>query len=409
MRRVLEQRSLARFSQRLRNSAYDSNERARLTANEFANSGRKGLNQRPLSTTAQSTDISSQYKSPLIHHESNDWRDWFSATEYANPWDAEESGLHTLEHVPLDVETRHIVQLLHELYLFGQPTTNNRVTTERCNHTLKHMFSIPIEDRADRADAILKRMELFDNLKPPSQCGRWPLEVPRPNRETYNLVLQIFAKTSGTRELAERAEAIVQKMEWRYRTLGELDMKPHAFHWNCVMLTYKECTDWDKSLYAAKLVLERLRHDPTVFDPSLFVNLLRVFAHRHVNEKAALLGANLAIKVWQDMIEDNSFELPELPSHFYGHFLQAIRCLPEENQFRAQYFDACFLRACQEGKINRIVLDEFLTHVRSRKVSDKHIGIYTRKTFALSKTDAVDAILEMMPDSWKANAEVPSG
>jgi hypothetical protein len=112
----------------------------------------------------------------------------------------------------------------------------------------------------------------------------------------------------------------------------------------------------------------------------------------YANEKAALLGANVAIKLCQVAMEENdgnqkndtddsenATSLPsggpiveDLPSHFYAHFLQAyflqaIRCLPA-GSMREYYYDSCFAAACKYGKVNTVIINEFKVHVNSTKV-----------------------------------------
>jgi hypothetical protein len=334
----------------------------------------------------------------------------FSPVEYASAWDyGEHSWLEPLDNAHADTATRHVLQLLQELYHYGEPVNNNRVTTPRCNFVLQSLLPLKIQGRAARGDAILQRMELFDNvqLSPPSASGRWPMEVPKPSRETYNAVLQLLSRTSGTRNIPDRAQALVEKMEWRYTTLGELEMKPFAFHWNCVLLAWKECEDWDKAVHATSLVLRLRKEDPGLLDASSYVNLLRTCAHRHTSEKQALLGANIAIKIWQELFEaDEIIEVPNLPSHFYAHVLQAIRHLPSEEPMRSRYYDLCFAKACAMGKVNAVLLNEFLAHVGNRSISDKHLGVFKTKTLGMPKAQAVEVMMALMPDAWRVHADL---
>jgi hypothetical protein len=149
-------------------------------------------------------------------------------------------------------------------------------------------------------------------------------------------------------------------------------MKPHAFHWDQVLLAWKECTDWDKVAHAAKIFLEKRAEG--LVDVTAYITLLRICGHDHANEKAALLGAKVAVKLWQVVMEEESEHVAggptveDLPSHFYGHFLQAIRCLPA-GSMREYYFDACFAAACKHGKVDAVIINEFIVHVNSRSQS----------------------------------------
>jgi hypothetical protein len=373
-----------------------------------------------------------------LYDSSTDWKDWFSAAEYTNPWENEHSWLDhnpvSLDFAPADYATRHLVQLLQELFHVGQPLTDDRVTTERCNNALELLLKMnEIQGRAARADAILQTMELFDtyhsstivDTDPGSSSSRaqqrqlphkLPLEIPKPNRYTYNTLLQLYARTRGSREIPLRCQELVEKMEWRYRELGELDMKPHAFHWDQVFLAWKECTDWDKAAHAAKIFLQKRAEG--LVDVTAYITLLRICGHDHANEKAALLGANVAIKLWQVVMEeenDSNQGMPsggptveDLPSHFYGHFLQAIRCLPA-GSMREYYFDACFAAACKNGKVNAVIINEFIVNYNSPKVFDRWLAPYedlVRGKTITKKKEAAGIIFQHVPAEWKARADL---
>jgi hypothetical protein len=370
-----------------------------------------------------------------LYDSSTDWKDWFSAAEYTSPWENENSWLDhnpvSLDFAPADYATRHLVQLLQELFHAGQPLTDDRITTERCNHALQLLLEMnEIQGRAFRADAILQTMELFDtyhsstivDADPESsssslrqqqrqrlQPRKLSLEIPKPNRYTYNTLLQLYARTRGSREIPLRCQALVQKMEWRYRVLGELDMKPHVFHWVQVLLAWKECTDWDKAAHAAKIFLEKRAEG--LVDVTAYITLLRICGHNHANDKAALLGANVAVKLWQVVMEEESEHaaggptVEDLPSHFYGHFLQAIRSLPP-GSMREYYFDSCYAAACKHGKVNDVIINEFIVHVNSPKVFGQWLAPYKDRIRGKPLKQAVGILFRCIPVEWKARADL---
>jgi hypothetical protein len=390
--------------------------------------------------TDDDAEVTHEYdhRSRSLYDRSTDWKDWFSAAEYTSPWEVENSWLDnnptSVDFAPADYATRHLIQLLQELYHAGRPLSDDRITTERCNHALQLLLNMnEIQGRAARADAILQTMELFDAYHSSSiadvdqassssssrrrqqQPQKLPLEIPKPNRYTYNTLLQLYARTQGSRSIPVRCQELVEKMAWRYHHLGELDMKPHAFHTTQVLLAWKECTDWDKAAHAAKIFLEK-RLEGTV-DVTSYVTLLRICGHNHANDKAALLGANVAVKLWQVVMEEGSSDsgnqsmpsgggptVEDLPSHFYAHFLQAIRCLPA-GSMREYYYDACFAAACQHGKVNNIILNEFKGHVNSPKVFGHWLAPYKDLVRGKPPKQAADILFEHIPAEWKARAD----
>lgn len=365
-----------------------------------------------------------------LYDSSTDWKDWFSAAEYTSPWENEHSWLDhnpvSLDFAPADYASRHLIQLLQELFHAGRPLSDDRITTERCNHALQLLLKMnEIQGRAFRADAILQTMELFDTYHTSTigdvdqtfssrkqqrqQQHKLPLEIPKPDRFTYNTVLQLYARTRGSREIPMRCQELVKKMEWRYRELGELDMKPHAFHWDQVLLAWKECTDWDKAAHAAKIFLEKRLEG--LVDVTSYITLLRICGHDHANEKAALLGANVAVKLWQVVMEETDGNVPsgsptveDLPSHFYAHFLQAIRCLPT-GSMREYYFDACFAAACKYGKVNAVILNEFIVHVNSPQVFGQWLAPYKDLVRDKTPKQASYILFSHIPAEWKARAD----
>lgn len=339
------------------------------------------------------------------------WRDLLSLNGvppgviFDNPWDTGSTRLANLSDPVADTVTRHVIQLLQELYLTGRPRSADRITTERCNTVLQRLVSIA--DSSDRAHAILELMRLF-RRDPTSQ--RQPMEFPFPDRDTYRHVLQIDSSRNGGGR-PWRTHALVEEMERRYREEGELALKPHAFHWNCVLLAWKETDDWEKSVHAARVLFDLHEKDRQILNVTSYMTVLRICAHQHANEKAAVLGANVAIKLWQIVIEAGEMmkeDILDFPSHFYSVFLQAIRCLPNDNDLRWQYFGRCFGRACQQGKVNAVVLNEFLVHSRSRRLSDTYLGEYKEQVRGLSPEDAVKVLMQKIPSSWTERADMLS-
>jgi hypothetical protein len=309
----------------------------------------------------------------------------------------------------VDIATKHLIQLLQELYQTGAFQSANRVSTATCNAALESLLrQMPGADKtqayARRADAILQTAELFDGWRTLPQ--RLPYPVPRPNYRTYFSVLQIHSRTAGDgRAIPERATDIVRKMEWRYRQLGDLDMKPGAALWNMVLMAWCLCGDWEKPAHAARLVFDKLR-EPGQLDGSSLLHFVRICNQNRMDEEAAVLGARVATELWRELFDGNQnavARVPELKSHFYSHFLQAIR--PLGINARSPYFDDCFQRACNEGKLNVHILQEFFVHAKKHRVFEKHLGFYKHTVKGMSPEEAVPFLLQQLPDSWKHRAD----
>lgn len=378
-----------------------------------------------------------------VYDKSFEWRDWLRPEEYENPWDASSSRLKPLDFQPADYATRHIIHLLQQFLLTDN--SNNQITTEQCNAALTNLLNLmpptnivlsendaPRTQRiAERANAILENMELLDHQLLQIDKKQNTLFVnrrflrlpPKPNRETYNTVLMMFARTTGPRSVPQQAASIVRRMETRYTEYRQLEMKVTNFHWNCVLMAWAKCQDWEKPVHALQMIMENAARDPTLVDVSSYIHLLRLCSMHRQNrlppntyDKAVQSYALVAIKLWQELFDGNNQNdakislLPggdNLPSHFYTHFLQALRPLGR-NDMRRHYYVAAVGRAAQHGKINRYVLKEFLLHNNDRDAFNFVFGNYSEDILDLSADDAVEKLLGMVPSDWKLNADVGS-
>lgn len=296
------------------------------------------------------------------------------------------------------------------------------------------------------AAALLEAMQLFDeigydNSQPdvdgddPVSGGNkrkrvvLPFELPKPTRETYQLVLQLYAEARQQQEQdqkrrgsqqppgPDRALELVKSMRRRSAELGDIEWKPHAFHYNCVLKAWKNYGgDYEtKAVSAAKVFLDA----DTDRDSSSFVIMMQLCAHEPQDEHSRLLGAHLAIKIWQDLIEETEGgdggsgsggedgAVPKLVSHVYAFFLQAIRALPKDNPLREMYFGACMDRAVRLGKVNAVIWNEFLVHHGTKELFERFVGKYRHRIADMSATEASHVLVEVAPPSWSEHAEHP--
>jgi hypothetical protein len=232
------------------------------------------------------------------------------------------------------------------------------------------------------------------------------------------------------------AEQIVASMTRRFEQYQQLDLRPVPFHYNCILLSYLECDDPDRALHALKLMLEH----PDDLDVSSYIHLLRMCP------SSPDLGSKVAVRMWQEFLEgetnndnddnisknvvDNEEEdgstigagsstststsssrrrltnttLPDFPSVFYAHFLQAIRPLPV-GKLRTIYFDECFSRAIHFGKVNQYILKEFLLHHKSDELFTKHLGPYRRHIYGMKADTALRRLVSLIPTEWCQHAD----
>lgn len=320
------------------------------------------------------------------------WRDWFPDAAYRNAWTTSTTIGDRLDVPEAEMATRHLLQLLQEQHR-SVPRSDDRATLERCNHVLEQLAATPNESttaKAERALAILSAMQLYQD------AHASVMELPLPNRTTYQTVLTLLAAAP----LPQHARAVVEHMDERYRRHGDWELKPHAFHWNCVLLAYEQCQEWDKA--AAAFGVFMTCHREGLTGPSSFLTMLRICAHKHVNEKAGLLGANLAVKLWQDTVEPG-LDM-DLAPHFFVFFLQAIRRLPQ-GRLRDEYFEACMDEAIRRGKVNPFLWQEFIVHNVCARLYEKYLRPYASHTQNRPPAEAAQIVMEYIPKEWHANVK----
>ncbi|KAL7565047.1 hypothetical protein ACA910_020755 [Epithemia clementina (nom. ined.)] len=374
-----------------------------------------------------------------------------------NPWEISNGELGNLEFSPpLDYATRHLIQLLQDLNRLGFYSSDGCIKLDRCKHLLRgllnhhrtrdKMGNDSMEHCSYRAHAILQNMQVFWAKK--SHVARhrnvarsFVAEWPSPDREVFNTVLNIFQKTSSCKELSypRRAQSIVNQMNARYDEHGDLECKTEVLHWNSVLMCWCNCADWQRSVHAATETFQRM----TTRDASSFVHMILTCSGNGVpaehRQKASALGAQVAARLWKkhisrmskkNILEDpfsgneeqqddsNIFVcvrektnerrraiVPELPSRFYSAFLQAVRVFPDSTVLRVSLFDECFQEACMQGKINAVILNEFIVHVKSEAVVKKHLGPYLKAIFGKSPSEAAELLMELIPSNWTSRSD----
>jgi hypothetical protein len=387
---------------------------------------------------------------------STDWRSWLTPAEYENPWDSSSSNSRRFSGPLLmrtvDCATKHVIAQLQTFHHFEQ-----HVTTELCNAMLRNLLDLlpppstsnssphhhaqrPVSPMhatntvliAERARAILENMQLLETVMNPSLVSssslRVPRALPKPNRETFNTVLLVYARTlAPDRTMADEAAALVRYMQHCYQTRHALELKPVNFHVNCVLLAWMHSGDADKAKLAWQWLLEHAsasRYEAaSLVDASSYIHVLRICAYGRASTTTANgnVGATVAIQLWQAMFEQDEHHrhskhgshyhrlpvhVPEnLPSHFYSHFLQAIRPLPVRSAQRHTYYAACFQRACTMGKVNLYVLQDFFVHVKHPAVFEHFFGPYRNQIHGQSADQAAQHLMQLIPAEWTVHAD----
>lgn len=360
------------------------------------------------------------------------WNEWFSQGDisarilYENPWDLASTRLTplaapapTVEEPPaVDLASRHAIQLLLELHHKGRPLGQDRITTARCNAVLAALAALKPKTMAvsDRAYALFETMRIFEqDVRYQQSPKRQEMEWPVPNRDTYHWILEIDSTTPGPASLPRRTKELVEQMETMYQEMGAVDLKPTAMHWNHVLLAWQHCLDWERPVHAARLLLDLRAKSPDLVSEMSYIIVLRLCGYLATDEKEQELGSNVAVRLWQELVEvdPNKSNQEAMISHMYAMFLQAFRYLPDrtekEKERRREYFEKSFEQACQQGKVNEVVLQEFLVHVRSINLFRKFLGPYGESIRGLSPKEAVSVLMKQIPQAWISRADPVRG
>jgi hypothetical protein len=367
----------------------------------------------------------------------------------------------TGEEQALDTASRHVIDRLQGLLRTGIVTDETPIVTRAWCHMILQQLgggedcssnsrsnshsnsrrhkSVSVASTL-RAAALLQTMQSLEGLP----AHGLPYILPTPNGRTFRLVLELYTHTTqqpsdaapNDLHLAQQARALVHQMEDDYRTAAALDRKPTVVDWNMVLQTYANAQHDERALHAAHV----LQHDMSggssshtssssssssshsLVDASSLLFVLRACAYRIPSDQAGSLGARVAAQLWHDWLatkhpEPTSSGSPEaanphhlslassLSAYFYSLFLQAIRRLPHSVE-RETLFEAAFLHARAHGKINAVVVQEFLMHAKPLALVQEVLGAERMVAVqGLAPKQAAQQILMLLPAEWKAHAE----
>mmetsp|Transcript_11948 Transcript_11948/g.34186 ORF Transcript_11948/g.34186 Transcript_11948/m.34186 type:complete len:531 (+) Transcript_11948:114-1706(+) len=373
-------------------------------------------------------------------------------------------------HCPeLDKPTRFLLSLLDDS-IHGIRRGKDKATTARCHRQLKRLADTSVggkrlEGRAQRADEILKRMEtiLFINGNGNANgngndsahndasgsgsngsissisrgsskslyAAQHKYERPLPNRQTYLMVLRLYAQTSGPAALAERAEAIVAGMELASEQLGDLSLRPQTVAHNQVISAWASSTDPNKA-YRAATVLATLKA-MDLADASSYGHVLRACATttassvdagddepRNNSQQAAL---KIATGLWKDLDgkamkrrtkgdDDNTDEENDnaelLSSHFYTFLLRTLDFMPASKPLeRDAAVSKAFKNCCRDGMVNAHVL-QVLYSVASKSTCRDLLGdrLASQAEGAMKTISGAAILAQKVPDAWTRKAVV---
>jgi hypothetical protein len=280
----------------------------------------------------------------LSNASTTSWGSLFPQHHRVNAWS---TSIPSLDDIFLDKSSRYLLQLLNTLYLdLERRESFDRATTARCNRILDQLNASKLLGRANRADEILRNMELFyvwgkeDRVKPPL-----------PDGETYFKVLRIFASDPSS---PDRALAIVESMMEKYTYHGQLDVLPNVVHWNQVLSCWAISNRSDKAINSAK-ILVRMKSE-NIFDISSYFHVLRACHDDALDDESKTLAAHVAIKVFKDL-RRNQKEL-QPTEYIYSTYLSTLSYISDV-KLRSKEAVSAFKDCEVEGYVNQYVINIF--------------------------------------------------
>ena len=415
----------------------------------------------------------------------------FPADEYADVWSSSPSSSPSpnSRRIPpllcpeLDRPTRFLLSLLDDS-INGIRRGKDKATTARCHRQLKRLADTSIggrrlDGRAKRADEILIRMEkiLFidggansgndasgsnasvstststsactsgdvggisgrgsNTSKRSMHASQHKYERPLPNRQTYLMVLRLYAQTPGPAALADRAEAIVAGMELASERLGDLSLRPRTVAYNQAIAAWASSTDPSKA-YRAATVLATLKA-MDLADASSYGHVLRACATtaassddagddddelgRSTSQQTAL---KIAMGLWKDLDsramkrrtnadddddnanEENGKSDLLLSSHFYTFLLRTLGFMPASKPLEKDAaISKAFKNCCRDGMVNAHVL-QALYSVASKSTCGELLGdrLASQAEGAMKTISGAAILAQKVPDAWTRKAVV---
>lgn len=298
------------------------------------------------------------------------------------------------------------------------------------HHTTSHNKTVSVE-RTQRAEALLDAMKLLESPEVAQHASSLPFALPSPNGRTYRLVLDMYARTStsttasGTTvstpdlSMAESALALVLGMQQDFQRGADLDRQPTVVDWNMVLQAYANSSHPRRAVHVVeevflKHMLPLVNKDNPIVDASSLLFVARACGYRVPTPEAQGLGAEVAAKVWERLVawqqeqqqqaQVSSSLMATLTSPFYGLFLQTIRHLPPSDQ-RERLFEDVFNQARQHGKLNAVIVKEFIIHAKPLELVQRALGEQRLLSVrGLEPTEAASKLVAEMPLEWTMSA-----
>lgn len=364
----------------------------------------------------------------------------------------------------LDVNSRQVIACLQELYRTGKNNNNNEnhdgggggsvVTLEGCHYVLQQLGStsshnnsnsnkgLVTAERTQRAETLVETMQLLE-ASAPSQT-MMPFALPTPNGRTYRLLLDIYARTEVSSKsadntndgddslsVAQRARQLVLRLQDDYRHGADLDRKPTVVDWNMVLQAYANAPHPDRATHAVNDVFlpHMLESDNnvTTMDASSLLFVMRACGFRVPTNEARRTGALLAAQIWERLFIDSTSTstdtgrdkqqqqqqemmkrlIPTLMPQFYSLFLQTIRHLPPSDQ-RQRLFEEAFCMARDQGKLNHVIVKEFIMHAKPWSLVERVVGTNRLQAVkGLEPSQAARQLVANMPTEWTNEQQSP--
>ena len=402
-------------------------------------------------STSISTSAHRREEANITHDDDEDpnsrWKAWFKSHEYQPIWSKSSSPnsnhVQPLSHQLLDNSSRTLISQLDDI---TRSTDVNRhvdvPTVKQCNTMLARLRDMNINEahgnqnlqgRSHRAYLIWKKMEYCADIRKDLHHGsgsytytsgvgvgakyKYRYVIPRPNRETYLLVLSLHStdvEQGKPGEIPKRALEIVKKMEQRFEE-GHWDAEPSVMAWNQVIASWANSTHLEKAYEAASILQNNTKE---IADASSYGNVFKACAtttpKSKSNRRAKELAGKVALRTWSEFMRSDLRSLGDKEENAKARLfdrgaymlVNAIKAvgLVEDHNAKNKAIRSIFETACELGLVN--------THVIHALKYTALSNIFERYTYQKDKSASASAsaahIFQHIRKEWKRNCNASS-
>lgn len=238
----------------------------------------------------------------------------------------------------------------------------------------------------ENAEALLNRMEELFQTRVNMEC--------KPNTRSYNSVINAYAKSLENNS-ALKAETFLRKMENIYEESNkeDLDIKPDFFSFSTVINAWARSIEPGKASKVLQLYRE-MKHShengnaslrPNVVVFNSIINACAYTVGDPSEQREAMEIANMMLKELGESTYANADQVT------YGTYLKVCQNQLPQSEMRSKIVNAVFKRCIEDGQVGQLVLDQ-AKGVTTPDQYEELLGDYCTETHWMD-----------LPEEWTRN------